>query len=113
VSCAIDDTAFGPKLAARLISSENPYFARAAANNVDGGNPWFVLVGDRLLLSPEGQHSSQALLLLDAAAPKILSLAWWPGTTTPQRMPDKAGSSGTPHASGRRLFLTRFGRSTS
>lgn len=47
--------------------------------NPIGSNQWLALVGDRLLLSPEGQHGSQGLQWLDAKGDhKALSPRWAP-----------------------------------
>jgi outer membrane protein assembly factor BamB len=44
-----------------------------------GSNQWLAVVGDRLLLSPEGQHGSQRLQWLDAKGDhKPLSTRWSP-----------------------------------
>lgn len=43
-----------------------------------GSNQWLAVVGDRLLLSPEGQHGSQRLQWLDAHTLKPLGPRWTP-----------------------------------
>lgn len=43
-----------------------------------GSNQWLGLVGDRLLLSPEGQHGSQSLRLLSISELKVLGEGWAP-----------------------------------
>lgn len=48
-------------------------------NSPIGSNQWLAVVGDRLLLSPEGQHGSQRLQWIDAVGNlKPLSPRWTP-----------------------------------
>lgn len=43
-----------------------------------GSNQWLGLFGDRLLLSPEGQHGTQHLQLLDATDLRLIGGPWSP-----------------------------------
>lgn len=43
-----------------------------------GSNPWLGLFGNRILLSPEGQHGKQHLQLLDATDLSLIGKPWSP-----------------------------------
>lgn len=47
-------------------------------NTGTGSNPWLGLFGSRLLLSPEGQHGTQHLQLLDATDLRLIGKPWSP-----------------------------------
>lgn len=60
------DVATGKQLAERKFEQHGP-----------GSNPWLGVVGDRLLLSPEGQHGTARLVFLDKEL-KELGPLWLP-----------------------------------
>ena len=71
------DVATGRRLAERTFDPQ----AATDAGGV-GSNQWLGIVGDRLFLSPEGQHGRQSLVMLDAETLQSRGDTWVPPNNT-------------------------------